>query len=129
MSRTDWWWNEVHNPGITPDRVSNYLNLSDVAVSFEDASINWVDKMHFNTFAQFHSVSSHQKSQLAVMVCSLPNVADTFLACSVKQLEAMAGYFFVTNVNSQDQYWHSFSPLFGGLVEAVGCIGLYFNFS
>jgi hypothetical protein len=54
------------------------------------------------------------------MVHSLPNVADTFLACMVKQLEAMADYFFVTNVNVKDQYWHSFSPLFGGLVGAVG---------
>jgi hypothetical protein len=54
------------------------------------------------------------------MLHSLSNVADSFLKCMVKQLEVMADWFFITDVAVKDQYWHSFSPLFGGLVGAVG---------
>lgn len=111
--------NEVHNPGTIPDRTWNYLNLSDITVVFENAFIDWLDKANFDTLTQFQNVSSHPKSQLAIMMHSLPIVADTFLACIVKQLEAMASWFYVTDVSIKDQYWHSFSTLFPSFVAAI----------
>jgi hypothetical protein len=56
---------------------------------------------------------------MAIMLHTLPNLTDSFLKCVAKQLEGMADWFFVTSVGVKGEYWHSFSPLFGGLVGAV----------
>ncbi len=53
------------------------------------------------------------------MLHTLPNVADSFLKCIVKELETMADWFFLTDVGVKDEYWHSFSDLFTGLITAV----------
>jgi hypothetical protein len=109
----------VHNPGAIPDRVWNYMNLSDITVVFENTFDTWIDRTNFDTLTQFQNVSTHPKSQMAIMLHTLPNLTDSFLKCVAKQLEGMADWFFVTSVGVKDEYWHSFSPLFGGLVGAV----------
>lgn len=109
----------VHNPGTVPDRVWNYLNLSDISVIYEENFTNWLDRGTFDTLTNFQNVSIYPKSELAIMLHSLPNLADSFLTCVVKELEVMADWFFVTSVGIKDEYWHSFSDLFGGLVASL----------
>ncbi|KAH8650859.1 Spherulation-specific family 4 [Tricladium varicosporioides] len=109
----------VHNPGTVPDRVWNYLNLSDITVVYEEAFTNWLDRTTFDTLSNFQNVSSHPKSELAIMLHSLPNLTDGLLKCVVGQLEGMVDWFFVTNVAVKNEYWHSFSGLFKGLVGGV----------
>ncbi|EPE28049.1 hypothetical protein GLAREA_04840 [Glarea lozoyensis ATCC 20868] len=109
----------VHNPGTLPDRVWNYMNLSDVTVIFEQSFMKWLDQPNFNLLKAFQNDSSHPKSAMAVMLHSLPSLTDNLLTCVIKELENMAGYFFLTSVGDQDQYWHSFSNLFSPLATAV----------
>lgn len=110
---------KVHNPGVTPDGTWNYLNLSDITVIFENDFSVWLDRTTFDTVVAFQNVSTHPKSQLAVMLHSLPDISDTLLQCIVKQLDAMADWLFVTDVGVLNAYYHSFSGIFNGFVKAV----------
>ena len=81
---------KVHNPGTILDRVWNYLNLSDISVIYEESFSNWLDRGTFDTLTAFQNGSIYPKSQLAVMLHSLPDLADKLLRCMVNELEAMA---------------------------------------
>jgi hypothetical protein len=95
------------------------MNLSDITVIFEESFTKWLDRPTFDALMTFQNVSSHPKSQIAIMLHSLPNLADSLLNCMIDQLEGMADYMFVTDVAVKDQYWHSFSSLFGGLAKTL----------
>lgn len=81
---------KAHNPGTILDRVWNYLNLSDISVIYEESFTDWLDRGTFDTLTTFQNGSIYPKSQLAVMLHSLPDLADKLLRCMVKELEAMA---------------------------------------
>ncbi|KAF2187159.1 hypothetical protein K469DRAFT_663197 [Zopfia rhizophila CBS 207.26] len=113
----------VHNPGNIPVDILNnrtaasnsYMTLADITVIFEETFDKWIDKSTFDAL-QSHNI---RKSRLAVVLHSVPNIGRSVMDWLVEQLDNTAGYFFVTNVKEKDEYYHSFSPLFEALVEAV----------
>lgn len=114
-----WLTNEVHNPGIFPDAVWNYIDIPDITVIYEETFLNWLDRSNFNTAMSFQTATNLTKEHFAIMLHTVPNIADDTIEWMVKELKMMAGWFFFTSVGTKGEYWHSFSSLFDGLIGAV----------
>ncbi|KAG9228759.1 Spherulation-specific family 4 [Amylocarpus encephaloides] len=113
------WEGLVHNPGTIPDRIWNYMNLTDITIIFENTFNAFLDRPTFDTLSGFQTAAERPKSQLALMLHTLPNFTDGMLRCMVKEMEGMVDWIYVTGNGVKDEYWHSFSSLFGGFVKAV----------
>ncbi|KAF2728860.1 hypothetical protein EJ04DRAFT_448517 [Polyplosphaeria fusca] len=113
----------VHNPGLVDPVILNsktylqnsYMNLSDITVIFEETFEKFIQKDTMVAL-QTHKV---RKSKLAVILHSIPQVANRVLNFVVEQMEDAADWVFLTDINVKDEYYHSFSTLFDGLVRAV----------
>ncbi|KAF2009891.1 hypothetical protein BU24DRAFT_357522 [Aaosphaeria arxii CBS 175.79] len=113
----------VHNPGLLPKTLlttptpfqTSYLNLTDITVLFEETFTKWLDATTFD------SLRSHKikRDKLAVILHSIPNLSNTVLDFVVEQVEDSADWLFLTDISQKDEYYHSFSPIFQDVVEAV----------
>lgn len=120
--------NIVHNPGNITSLLStlsdipsstagapSYLNLADITVIYEETFAHFLEKSTFEVL-QNHKL---KRSKLAVILHSLPVVSNKVLDFLVEQVEEAADWVFLTDVGVKDKYYHSFSGMFGGLVDAV----------
>lgn len=115
-------YHAVHNPGNITSFISSpsilqqsYMNLSDITVVYEEAFDKWLDKNTFQAL-QAHKV---RRSKLAVILHSIPNISRKVLDFVVEQVEETADWLYLTDIKTKDEYYHSFSPLFGDMVKAV----------
>jgi hypothetical protein len=109
----------VHNPGVLPGIYSNYLNLADITVVFENTFMEWLEQDKFNALASFSTSANIPKSKLAVMMHTLPNLNDDMVQWVTKELVGMVGWSFVSSVKTSGEWWHSFSSLFDGFIGHV----------
>ncbi|KAH7068545.1 Spherulation-specific family 4 [Paraphoma chrysanthemicola] len=113
----------AHNPGLLPTSILNshkvyqtsYLNLTDLTVVFEETFDKWLDKDTFDSL-QAHKI---RRSKLAVILHSLPNLSKQVLDFVVEQVEETADWLFLTDVREKDEYYHSFSGVFEGMIRSV----------
>ncbi|KAI4953745.1 hypothetical protein J4E91_002593 [Alternaria rosae] len=111
----------AHNPGLIPTSIltsptvlqESYLNLTDLTVVFEETFDKWLDR-DVMVPLQAHKI---RRSKLAVILHSLPNLTEEVLEFMVQQVENTADWVFLTD--SADDYYHTFSTMFGDLVKAV----------
>ncbi|KAI4658492.1 uncharacterized protein J4E92_006539 [Alternaria infectoria] len=111
----------AHNPGLIPTSIltsptvlqESYLNLTDLTVVFEETFDKWLDR-DVMVPLQAHKI---RRSKLAVILHSLPNLTGEVLEFMVQQVENTADWIFLTD--SADDYYHTFSAMFGELVKAV----------
>lgn len=111
----------AHNPGLVSPTLLNsptvlqnsYLNLTDLTIIYEETFDNWLDKSVMGPL----QAQKLRRKNLAVLLHSLPDVTDEVLEFVVQQVEDAADWVFLTNAT--DNYYHDFSPMFGGLVKAV----------
>ncbi|KAI4921401.1 hypothetical protein J4E85_008746 [Alternaria conjuncta] len=111
----------AHNPGLIPTSIltsptvlqESYLNLTDLTVVFEETFDKWLDR-DIMVPLQAHKI---RRSKLAVILHSLPNLTGEVLEFMVQQVENTADWVFLTD--SADDYYHTFSAMFGDLVKAV----------
>ena len=104
---------------MIPGVYSNYLDLADITVVFEDTFVNWLDKSRFDALSSLSTSANVPKSKLAVMMHTLPNLNDHVLEWVAKELRGMVGWSFVTSVQAPGEWWHSFSTLFDGFIDTV----------
>jgi hypothetical protein len=109
----------VHNPGVVPGIYSNYVNLADITVVFENTFLAWLEKSNFDALASFSTMANVPKSKLAVMMHTLPDLNDRVLQWVTSELQQVVGWSFVTSVKTPGEWWHSFSSLFGGYISHV----------
>ncbi|ORX93857.1 Spherulation-specific family 4 [Clohesyomyces aquaticus] len=113
----------VHNPGLIPTSIltsksflsQSYMNLSDITVVFEETFDKWIEKSTFDALQK----SQARKSKSAVILHSLPTVSKTVVDWVVEQIGDAAGWIFLTNVKTKDEYYHNFSGLFNDMVKAM----------
>jgi len=113
----------AHNPGlIAPNLLGarnftqqSYVNLSDITVVFEETFDKWLDRENFNAL-QAHALN---RSKLAIILHSLPDLSKRVLDFIVEQVEDAADWLFLTDVKAKDEYYHEFSPLFEDVVKSV----------
>jgi hypothetical protein len=111
----------AHNPGLIPTSIltsptvlqESYLNLTDLTVVFEEKFDKWLNR-DVMVPLQAHKI---RRSKLAVILHSLPNLNEEVLEFMVQQAENTADWVFLTDI--ADNYYHSFSAMFGDLVRAV----------
>jgi len=113
----------AHNPGFfSPSLLDSgtvlqesYLNLTDLTVVLEETFDKWLDKGTLGAL-QEHKI---RRSQLAVILHSLPSLSKQVLDSVVGQVEEAADWLFLTDVKEADAYYHSFSGMFADVVAAV----------
>jgi hypothetical protein len=113
----------AHNPGLIPPTILNsptvlqesYLNLTDITVIFEETFGKWLDKEVMSPL-KTHKIP---RDKLAVILHSVPNLSKEVLEFMVEQVEETADWVFLTDVVEMHEYYHSFSGMFGDVVEAV----------
>ncbi|KAF2181582.1 hypothetical protein K469DRAFT_692042 [Zopfia rhizophila CBS 207.26] len=116
----------VHNPGTIPGTLSNYLDLADITVIFEETFMNWLNKFNFDALKSFSSLIaqvSNPKSRLGIILHSTPTLADSAMQWVVQEMKGMVGWMFLTSVGIKSEYFHSFSAIFEGFIDAVGRAG------
>ncbi|ORY12135.1 Spherulation-specific family 4 [Clohesyomyces aquaticus] len=109
----------VHNPGTIPNINWNYLEIADVTVVFEDTYMNFLDAPKFNALKTLSADTRFPKSKLAVMLHTVPNIPDDLLDWTTKQIKEMADWSFLSSVQTKNEWWHSFSPIFAKFTGAV----------
>ncbi|KAF2442363.1 hypothetical protein P171DRAFT_497158 [Karstenula rhodostoma CBS 690.94] len=113
----------VHNPGLVAPSLltsptfsqQSYVNLSDITVIFEETFDKWLNRSTFDAL-QAHQI---QRSKLAVILHSLPDLSKRVLDFVVEQVQEAADWVFLTDVRVKDEYYHSFSGIFEDLVKSV----------
>ncbi|KAF2262501.1 hypothetical protein CC78DRAFT_315120 [Lojkania enalia] len=110
----------VHNPGTIPGIYSNFLDLADITVIFEETYMNWLDAPNFNALKSFYTRANMPKSALGIMLHSVPNIPEDLLEWTVQQLKEMVDWSFMSSVGVTGEYWHSFSSLFVPFVDTYG---------
>jgi hypothetical protein len=113
----------AHNPGLISPTVLNspsvlqesYLNLTDITVVLEETFDKWIDKDVMGPL-KTHKIP---RDKLAVILHSVPNLSKEVLEFMVLQVEESADWVFLTDVKEMHEYYHSFSGMFGDVVEAV----------
>lgn len=91
------------------------MNLSDITVVYEESFSNWLEASTFNAL-QSHKL---KPSKLAVILHSIPSLSKKVLDFVVEQVEESADWLYLTDVGAKDEYYHSFTSIFGDLVDAV----------
>ncbi|CAO2656541.1 Nn.00g053440.m01.CDS01 [Neocucurbitaria sp. VM-36] len=113
----------AHNPGLVSPQIltskavyqESYLNLTDITVVFEETFDKWLDKSVLDPL-QAHKI---RRSKLAVILHSLPNLSKQVLDFVIEQVEETADWLFLTDIKENDEYYHSFSPIFADMVKSV----------
>ncbi|KAF2109137.1 Spherulation-specific family 4 [Lophiotrema nucula] len=107
----------VFNPGNIPGIYSNYLDLADITVVFEETYLHWLDKTNFEALKNLAKSTGVPQTTFAIMLHDVPNIPDDLLDWTTKQLKEMAGWGFLSSVGVAGEYWHSFSSLFDPFIR------------
>jgi hypothetical protein len=94
---------------------NSYFNLTDITVVFEETFDKFLLRENFDAL----QASNVRRSKLAIILHSLPDLSKRVLDFVVEQAQDGADWIFMTDVGVKDEYYHSFSGMFGDLVASV----------
>lgn len=101
----------VHNPGVLPDAVWNYLDIANITVIFENTFAAFISAPTFNALKSFSAATTLPKSAFSIMLHSLGNIPNELVEWTATEMKTMATWNFATSTSAAGEYWHSFSAM------------------
>ena len=108
----------MHNPGVLPDALWNYLDIANITVIFENTFAAFIAAPTFNALKNFSSVSKLPKSAFSIMLHSLGDIPNELVAWTAVEMKEMAAWNFATSTSAAGEYWHSFAAMLDAFITS-----------
>jgi hypothetical protein len=94
------------------------MEIADITVVFEQTYSQWCN---LTSLRALDGLYQYDRDSLAVMMHSVPSDVVGSLSQLISQVTSYSNHIFLTTLDTD--YYHSFSPYFSGVVDALGSAG------